>query len=162
MTLRLAAPEEAERLWLVRNLAIRAGCQSSYDSDVIARWTPEAMPESYRQVIIDNPFYVVDDEKGEIVASGYLDLAASSVEAVFTVPEAARKGLAGRIIAAIKAEARARGISQLTLSSTPNAQTFYQRQGFVTVSEGFHYSRMADAQLRCIHMTINLTGEETL
>lgn len=161
MTLRLAAPEEAERLWQVRNLAIRAGCQSSYDTDVIARWTPDAMPESYRQVIVDNPFYVVEDEKGDIVASGYLDLEANSVEAVFTVPEATGKGLAGRIIAAIKDEARERGISRLTLSSTPNAQTFYQKQGFVTLGEGFHHSRMADAQLRCINMAIDLTGGES-
>lgn len=161
MTLRLAAPEEAERLWHVRNLAIRAGCQSSYDTDVIARWTPDAMPESYRQVIVDNPFYVVENEKGDIVASGYLDLEANSVEAIFTVPEATGKGLAGRIIAAIKDEARGRGISRLTLSSTPNAQTFYQKQGFVTLGEGFHHSRMADAQLRCINMAIDLTGEES-
>lgn len=161
MTLRLAAPEEAERLWHVRNLAIRAGCQNSYDTDVIARWTPDAMPESYRQVIVDNPFYVVEDEKGDIVASGYLDLEANSVEAIFTVPEATGKGLAGRIIAAIKDEARGRGISRLTLSSTPNAQTFYQKQGFVTLGEGFHHSRMADAQLRCINMAIDLTGGES-
>lgn len=161
MTLRLAAPEEAERLWQVRNLAIRAGCQSSYDTDVIARWTPDAMPESYRQVIVDNPFYVVEDEKGDIVASGYLDLEANSVEAIFTVPEATGKGLAGRIIAAIKDEARGRGITRLTLSSTPNAQTFYQKQGFVTLGEGFHHSRMADAQLRCINMAIDLTGGES-
>lgn len=161
MTLRLAAPEEAERLWHVRNLAIRAGCRSSYATDVIARWTPDAMPESYRQVIVDNPFYVIEDEKGAIVASGYLDLEANSVEAIFTVPEAAGKGLAGRIIAAIKDDARERGISRLTLSSTPNAQTFYEKQGFMTLGESIHYSRMADAELRCFNMVMDLTGEET-
>lgn len=160
MTLRLAAPEEAERLWHVRNLAIRAGCQSSYDAEVIARWTPDAMPESYRHVIVDNPFYVIEDEQGEIVASGYLDLEANSVEAIFTVPAATGKGLAGRIIAAIKDDARGRGMSRLTLSSTPNAQAFYQKQGFVTLGESFHHSRMADAQLRCFNMAIELTAGE--
>ncbi|MNB59991.1 Acetyltransferase (GNAT) family protein [compost metagenome] len=160
MTLRLAVPEEAEKLWEVRNLAIRAGCQSSYDSEVIARWTPEAMPESYRQIIIDNPFYVVEDEKGEIVASGYLDLDANSVEAIFTVPEAAGKGLAGRVITAILSNARERGISRLTLSSTPNAHTFYQKHGFITLGESLHLSRMAGAELRCFNMAIDLSDEE--
>lgn len=65
MTLRRAVPEEAEKLWQIRNLAIRAGCQSSYDAKVIARWTPDLMPESYRQVVIDNPFYVATDENGD-------------------------------------------------------------------------------------------------
>ena len=118
MTLRRAVPEEAEKLWQIRNLAIRAGCQSSYDAEVIDRWTPDLMPESYRQVVIDNPFFVAVDENGEPVATGYLDLAMNSVEAVFTAPNATGKGLAGAIIAAIKAEARKRGITRITLSST--------------------------------------------
>lgn len=161
MTLRLAVPEEAEKLWHVRNLAIRAGCRSSYDSEVIARWTPDAMPESYRQVIVDNPFYVVEDEQGEILASGYLDLVANSVEAIFTVPDSAGKGLAGRIITAILSTARERGISQLTLSATPNAHTFYQKYGFITLGESVHFSRMAGAELRCFNMAIDLSAEKT-
>jgi hypothetical protein len=48
MTLRQAEPKEAEILWNIRNQAIRFGCKSSYDADVIARWTPDLMPEQYR------------------------------------------------------------------------------------------------------------------
>ena len=156
MTLRRAVPEEAEKLWQIRNLAIRAGCQSSYDAEVIDRWTPDLMPESYRQVVIDNPFFVAVDENGEPVATGYLDLAMNSVEAVFTAPNATGKGLAGAIIAAIKAEARKRGITRITLSSTPNAHAFYLKQGFSTLGEKLYVSKLAGAELRCVDMAIDV------
>ncbi|WP_449546921.1 N-acetyltransferase family protein [Lelliottia amnigena] len=156
MTLRRAVPEEAEKLWQIRNLAIRAGCQGSYDGEVIDRWTPDLMPESYRQVVIDNPFFVAVDENGEPIATGYLDLAMNSVEAVFTAPNATGKGLAGAIIAAIKAEARQRGITRITLSSTPNAHAFYLKQGFSTLGENLYVSKLAGAKLRCVDMAIDV------
>ncbi|MRS88875.1 GNAT family N-acetyltransferase [Enterobacteriaceae bacterium RIT714] len=156
MTLRLAAPDEAETLWRIRNLAIRSGCTTSYDADVIERWTPDVMPENYRQMIAQNPFYVVENDHGEVVATGYLDLEAKSVEAIFTLPEAAGKGMAKRIVEAIKQEAVERGITRLTLSSTPNAQSFYLKQGFVALGENCYSSRLANAELRCIDMAIDL------
>ena len=156
MTLRRAVPEEAEKLWQIRNLAIRAGCQGSYDAEVIERWTPDLMPESYRQVVIDNPFFVAVDENGEPVATGYLDLAMNSMEAVFTAPNATGKGLAGAIIAAIRAEARQRGITRITLSSTPNAHAFYLKQGFSTLGENLYVSKLAGAKLRCVDMAIDV------
>ncbi|MEP8890635.1 GNAT family N-acetyltransferase [Enterobacter roggenkampii] len=156
MTLRKATPQEAETLWNIRNQAIRHGCTTSYDAEVIARWTPDLMPERYRQMVIEYPFYVVEDEKGDVAASGYLDLDTHCLEAIFTLPAASGKGMATRIIEALKHEARSRGITCLTLDATPNAQSFYQKLGFVTLRENYHHSRMAGADLRCFEMAITL------
>ena len=156
MTLRKATPQEAETLWNIRNQAIRHGCTTSYDAEVIARWTPDLMPERYRQMVIEYPFYVVEDEKGEIAATGYLDLDTHCLEAIFTLPAASGKGMATRIIEALKKEARSRGITRLTLDATPNARSFYQKLGFATLSEKYHHSRMAGADLRCFEMAINV------
>lgn len=156
MTLRKARPQEAETLWNIRNQAIRHGCKTSYDAEVIARWTPDLMPERYRQMVIEYPFYVVEDEKGDVAASGYLDLDTHCLEAIFTLPAAFGKGMAARIIEALKHEARSRGITRLTLDATPNAQSFYQKLGFVTLREHNHHSRMAGADLRCFEMAIDL------
>ncbi|HHK9553980.1 GNAT family N-acetyltransferase [Enterobacter sichuanensis] len=156
MTLRKAKPQEAETLWNIRNQAIRHGCKASYDADVIARWTPVLMPERYRQMVIEYPFYVVEDEKGHVAATGYLDLDTHCLEAIFTLPAATGKGMATRIIEALKQEARSRGITRLTLDATPNAWTFYQKLGFVTLNEKYHHSRMAGADLRCFEMAINV------
>lgn len=156
MVLRLAVPQEAEILWNVRNEAIRYGCNTSYAADVIARWTPDAMPERYRQMVIDNPFYVVEDDKGDIAATGYLDLETNCIEAIFTLPVAFGKGLATQIVDALKKEATARGISRLHLTSTPNAHAFYQKQGFTTLGENLWFSQLAEAELRCFDMAIDL------
>lgn len=156
MVLRRAKPQEAEILWNIRNQAIRHGCKASYDADVIARWTPDLMPERYRQMVIEYPFYVVEDEKGEIAATGYLDLDTHCLEAIFTLPAASGKGMATRIIGALKQEARSQGITRLTLDATPNARSFYQKLGFATLSEKYHHSRMAGADLRCFEMSINV------
>ena len=156
MTLRKATPQEAETLWNIRNQAIRHGCTTSYDAEVIARWTPDLMPERYRQMVIEYPFYVVEDEKGDVAATGYLDLDTHCLEAIFTLPAASGKGMATRIIEALKHEARSRGITCLTLDATPNAQSFYQKLGFVTLRENYHHSRMAGADLRCFEMAITL------
>jgi len=156
MNIRLAAPDEAEECWIVRNLAIRHGCAQSYESSVIQAWTPEEMPESFRAVIIENPFFVIEGPDAKPVATGYLDLATGSVEAIFTSPDHIGKGLASQILEAIKWEARKQGFARLTLSSTPNAQKFYEKHGFIFLQESCYSSRLAQADLRCMEMAIEL------
>ena len=127
MTLRKATPQEAETLWNIRNQAIRHGCTTSYDAEVIARWTPDLMPERYRQMVIEYPFYVVEDEKGDVAATGYLDLDTHCLEAIFTLPAASGKGMATQIIEALKHEARSRGITRdqlLNLTQGRDAELF--------------------------------------
>lgn len=156
MKVRLAEPAEAEACWEIRNKAIRYGCQRSYDADVIAAWTPESMPEGYRRAISANPFFVVVDLDNRPVTTGFLDISCGSVEAVFTLPEYVGRGLAGLILDAIKHEARDRGYEQLTLSSTPNAQAFYQKHGFLIKQESVYQSSLVQGGLRCIDMVLNL------
>jgi len=152
MKIRLAVPEEAEECWNIRNLSIREG----YSARVLEAWTPDAMPEHYREVIKENPFFVVEKPGVGLVATGYLDLAAASVEAIFTLPDYFGKGLASLIIETIKDEAMKRGLKQLTLSATPNAQTFYEKHGFVFIKESTSPSRLAQTDLRCMDMSIQL------
>ena len=156
MKVRLAVPVEAEECWNIRNQAIRYGCKNSYDDAVILAWTPEKMPESYRDVIATNLFFVVDAPDNRLVATGFLDLSSGRVEAVFTLPQYTSNGLGSQIIEAIKSEARERGYRQLTLSSTPNAQSFYEKHGFTLVRESMYPSALAQAELRCMEMSIKL------
>ncbi|MEQ4452286.1 GNAT family N-acetyltransferase [Kosakonia sp. YIM B13605] len=155
MQLRQARPEEAEVIWQIRNQAIRHGCKGVYEDQVIAAWTPDKMPESQRTMITNNPFYVATTVDDKPVATGFLDLANASVEAIFTLPEWEGKGLATQIIEAIKQEATKRGLVRITLASTPNACTFYQKQGFVILRESLYPSALARAELRCIEMEYN-------
>ncbi|NIY46486.1 GNAT family N-acetyltransferase [Cedecea colo] len=153
MKVRLASPDEAQALWDIRNQAIRYGCRESYAAEVITAWTPEIMPQAYRSAVANNPFFVVDDPSGNSpVATGFLDLMSGSVEAVFTLPAFLGQGMASRILQAIKEEAIKRGLTQLTLSSTPNACTFYEKNGFTVIEEALYPSSLAGTSLRCMEM----------
>ena len=108
MTLRKATPQEAETLWNIRNQAIRHGCTTSYDAEVIARWTPDLMPERYRQMVIEYPFTWLK-MKGRCCGKRLSRSGYPLPEAIFTLPAAFGKGMATRIIEALKHEARSRG-----------------------------------------------------
>lgn len=155
--LRLAEPHEAKRLWYLRNKALRFGCQHVYPPDILAAWTPDEMPDGYRQSIINNPFYVIDDKKLSIpVASGFLDLKTGFAEAIFTLPECMGKGYAGLILKQLQYEAKQRNFVQLFLDATPNAMLFYLKQGFTVLEEREYYSSLAQASLHCYRMYIGL------
>lgn len=156
MIVRQASPEEAHHLWNIRNLAIRHGCQHAYPPDVLAAWTPDCMPASFPAMIRMNPFFVIDGPDDVPVAMGSLDLAAASVEAIFTLPGFTGQGMACLIINTIKAEALQRGYRRLTLASTPNAVGFYQQHGFRPLGESFYPSKLAGSDLRCTEMAIDL------
>ncbi len=152
--IRLARPEEARALWRIRNLAIRAGCRASYGEEKVMAWTPDEMPVGYVRAIIQHPFFVAD-APGFPVATGFLDLKMHSVEAIFTLPEYMGNGYASQILSAIKTEALSRGITTLTLSSTPDAMTFYQRHGFTLLRETVYPSTLA-GDLLCMEMQASL------
>lgn len=156
MVIRRALPGEAETCWNIRNQAIRHGCKDSYSSAVIEAWTPEKMPEQYRQEILNNPFFVAIGKYKEIVATGYLDLSARSVEAIFTLPQYTGMGLAGMIIDEIKKEAKKMSFGKIILSSTLNARSFYEKHGFTFIQERMHLSVSAKIELRCIDMFFEL------
>lgn len=156
MQIRLAVPKEAERLWFIRNQAIRHGCKTSYDPLTICNWTPDEMPLSYIKMVENNPFFVAVNELDEAISTGFLNLESHSIDAIFTLPEYMRRGAAGLILDAIKAEAKKRKINKLTLDSSPNAEGFYQKHGFISIRHGSYYSALAKTDLACIHMEIKL------
>lgn len=156
MKIRLATADEAEHLWSIRNQAIRHGCTTSFDAKTISAWTPDEMPVSYICIVKNNPFFVAVNKNDDPIATGYLNLEADSVEAIFTLPQYTGCGAAGLILDAIKAEAKKRNIKKLVLDSSPNAERFYQKHGFISIKNGSYYSSLAQAELNCIRMEIDL------
>lgn len=159
MEIRLARPEEAPVIWHIRNAAIRHGCRGVYSDEVIAAWTPESMPQGQVAMINENPFYVALSDEGQPVATGFLDIATGTIEAIFTLPQWEGHGLATRILHTLKQEALRRDFNRLTLAATPNACNFYQKRGFAVVQESVYHSKLAGADLRCIDMVYHASGE---
>lgn len=154
--IRLATPDEAELLWSISNQAIRHGCTTSFDAKTIRAWTPDEMPVSYIHIVRNNPFFVAANNNDEPVATGYLNLEANSVDAIFTLPQYTGCGAASLILDAIKAEAKKRNIKKLVLDSSPNAERFYQKHGFTSIKHASYYSCLAQVELDCVQMEIEI------
>ena len=104
------------------------------------------MPDGYRQSIINNPFYVIDDKKLSIPVFLVLDVITGFAEAIFTLPECMGKGYAGLILKQLQYEAKQRTFVQLFLDATPNAMLFYLKQGFTVLEEREYYSSLAQGK----------------
>lgn len=153
MKIRMAKADDAQGLWRLRNQALRQGCADVYDPATLQAFTPDEMPPGMNKAIAENQVFLIDALTGNTpCACGYLDLLTGHVEAIFTLPEYQQQGLATSIITAIKQQARELNIRQLTLSSTPNATGFYQKQGFSIVSHGKYFSRSTQSELDCVEM----------
>lgn len=95
-------------------------------------------------------------EDNKLVATGFLDVKYGRVEAIFTLPQYRGQSLATIILNAIIIESRKRNFSELTLSSTPNAQSFYEKHGFKLIERTCTRSGIARRELVGIEMLLIL------
>lgn len=156
MKVRLAVISEAERLWFIRNQAIRVGCKESYDKDIIKAWTPDIMPDFYRENVIENPFFVAVDDHDTPISTGLFDTKRNTFDTIFTLPEYFKSGSGSLIVNALKQEAKRRSVEQLMIKSALNAETFYHRHGFVSIGHVNHYSVLVGKDIPCMGMVLSL------
>lgn len=65
------------------------------------------------------------------------------VHHLFVVPERRSSGVGARLLAAVVAEARARGWEQLLLRPRPRSRPFYERAGFIAGGDRFLVLRLS-------------------
>lgn len=156
MKVRLAVISEAERLWFIRNQAIRVGCQESYGKDIIKAWTPDIMPDFYRENIVENPSFVAVNDNDEPIATGLFNVKKSMFDIIFTLPEYFKTGASSLIINTLKQEAKRRNVEQIMIKALLNAETFYHRHGFVSIGHVNHYSVLVGKDIPCMGMVLSL------
>ena len=109
-TQRQALVADIAALWELRTRAVRVSCASHYAPEVIEAWCAAAPPDRLPRL----------PETGEL-------------DAAFVDPAEQGRGIAGRLLAALDAMARERGLHRLFLSASLNALPFYERAGYVAV-----------------------------
>ncbi|OYX42884.1 MAG: hypothetical protein B7Z02_10585 [Rhodobacterales bacterium 32-67-9] len=127
--LRRFRPDDAAATRDVFWQAVHVGAAGHYTRAQLTDWVADpAMPEGWG-AWLDRHFTVVAEEDGRITgffmleASGYLNMA-------FVRPECLGTGLADRLLTAILAEARARGMPRLTVWASRLARPFLARHGW--------------------------------
>jgi N-acetylglutamate synthase-like GNAT family acetyltransferase len=128
-TIRKARQEDKEAIWRVHVRAIRKTCASHYPPEVIRIWAGRLQSEKYASAIGSNEFFVAE-ESGAVVGFAELSRADSEVQGLYVSPEVAGRGVGRKLLGTLEERARAFGLKSLRLTSSLNAVSFYEREGF--------------------------------
>ena len=91
-------------------------------------------PEKYVEAIERYEFFVAEEE-GVVVGFGELGQEAGEIQGLYVSPDVAGRGVGRKLLSTLEARARAHGLGSLSLTSSLNAVSFYERAGFKAVEE---------------------------
>lgn len=158
LTIRKATADDAAEAWALRTVAIRHACRGLYADDLLELWTAGEITDDFVAFVVQQ-FYVAT-VNGAVVGTGFVDLDAGRVDAIFVRPEMMGQGIGRRIVAFCEERARRAGLAMLTLDATLNAAPFYRRCGFVGEKVGIYQSPRG-ISLDCIPMTKSIAATES-
>lgn len=153
--LRMATPNDVEKLMRVHHSAIRADAVKVYPQQVIDDWAGPITSdkvEAYRQRIASGEeITVVAKQAGEIVGFGAIVEQNSELRAVYVSPSAGRSGIGGIILLRLEQIAKQREMKELNLSSSLNAEAFYKAKGYSSLGRDEHTLR-SGLKMACVKM----------
>lgn len=157
--IRRATEEDAGAVGDVHRRSVRGIRGALYAREVIEAWAAPRNPEHYVRAAREKEFFVAEDEDGQIVGFGVLNVESREVEAVYVSPEATRGGTGLKILRTLEARAREHGLDALHLNASLNGVPFYERAGFERRENGT-YRLQNGIEIACILMTKRLAAPD--
>lgn len=134
--------------------AVHVGTGTYYPSEKLDIWSPPLHEDSVEDFLFnpdDEIRIVAADEAGQIIGFGCLVLAENELRACYVDPAAVRRGAGALLVAEIEKRAREYGLKFLEVTSSLNAEPFYEAQGYKMKSRGVHMLR-GNVELPCVYM----------
>ena len=125
--IRVATPEDADRLHQLHTTSVRRICAPHYAPEVIDGWLANRVPEGYLPPIERGDIFVVEDG-GRIV--GFGEATPGVVVACYVDPAMVRRGVGSAIMEHALVIARRGHDGPIRVEATLNAAPFYARFGF--------------------------------
>jgi putative acetyltransferase len=145
MHIRLAEPGDAEAMAEVCDRSVQAIGSRDYSPEQIAAWIGQgAKADRFRARLADGRrCWVAVDEADRL--SAFIDLEADGhIDFLYAAPEAAGTGVAGRLLEALEAAARADGMTRLYVEASEAARRFFLKRGYaVTARRDFEIEDVA-------------------
>jgi putative acetyltransferase len=133
-----------ERVFLeIHGRSVRGLASQAYPQAVIDAWAPGTSDAHIRnfQSNVDQEIRLLAEMDGEPVGLGALVLANNELRACYVVPEAARKGVGTALVVEMERIARERGLEELELTASVNAEPFYAALGYQAAERTQHHLR---------------------
>ena len=131
MILRAARESDAEAMAEVYDRAVRAIGPKDYSEAQIAVWIGQgARADRFRERLADGRrCWVAVDGDGRVQA--FIDLEADGhIDFLYAAPEVAGTGVAGQLLDALEAAARAEGMTRLYVEASEAARRFFVKRGY--------------------------------
>ena len=135
--IRSATVADAAAIFRVHMASIDGLAGSHYLPQQIAAWRGRRSPDAYLESIA-RKVVLVAEELGSLTGFGQLNVDCSCVEAIYVLPQATRQRVGTQLLAAIEAQARANGLTELSLDASLNSVAFYAHAGYRSVREAVH------------------------
>jgi putative acetyltransferase len=159
---RAAVATDAAGIIEVHHAAVHQTASSWYPPEILDNWSrqpDEGRYQQMRNVIADgDELVLVAEDVSGVCGFGAIVPRLSELRAVYVRPSVGRRGIGSGILASLEQLALDRGVSELQLDASINAETFYVRAGYEILSRGVHRLRSGH-EMACIRMKKSLTHE---
>jgi putative acetyltransferase len=150
-----AVPADAAEIVRVHRAAVHGTAAASYPDAILASWSPPvsaARIESTRgDIEAGDELFFVARHSETIAGFGAIEPKSQQLQALYVDPAFGRRGIGGRLIAALEETARSLGLPLLQMAASVNAEAFYARHGYEVVQRGTH--RLSSGQeMACLFM----------
>ncbi|MBI3802021.1 MAG: GNAT family N-acetyltransferase [Deltaproteobacteria bacterium] len=157
--IRTAKPADAEAIIQAHYAAVHETASAFYPPEIIEDWSrkpDEARYQWMRQIITQgNEVVIVAEDESGILGFGLMIPQLRELRALYVHPTAGRRGIGQRILQELETRAVMQGIPCLQLNASLNAEAFYLRNGYKTLSPGT-LRLSTEHEMDCIKMEKHL------
>jgi putative acetyltransferase len=161
LRVRRATETDAPSVIKTHYAAVHETASSSYAPAILDEWSGANIDQRIENWTTrpnaSAEITVVAELDGQIVGFGGLIPETRELCAVYVSPNLARRGIGTALMKEIEKIAESKGVLDLWLDSSLNAEKFYLAHGFERVSAGEHTLR-SGMKMACIKMTKRLTN----
>lgn len=151
IALRAARPGDGAAVFEVTRRSVAALAKGHYSATQIEGWMGARTPAYYEDLIAQGRMTVAE-EAGRIL--GFVDAEPGEVTRLFLLPEAAGAGLGKRLLQVGLEKARVGHAGSIKVEATINAEGFYQRHGFRSISRGYFSHGIGGDPIEIVQMEL--------
>jgi len=136
MRIRRFRPEDAAEVARMHRRSIRRINAKDYPSEQVRAWSGRTSAKRMRDSIKLGITRFVAIEDMKII--GFADFNGEELTGLYIHPDYVGQGVGTALLKRLEEEAKKRGITKFSVTSTITAKAFYQKQGYKVLGESIH------------------------
>ncbi len=134
--IREAQAKDANEILNLHRRSVHALCCSHYTDSEIDAWTSGKRADQYIAAMQSNEKMCVAEERQTKRITGFaaIEISQEQIKAVYVDPDFVGRGIARSLLTHLEDLALAAGLTQLSLDSSLNAESFYLKSGYSVIA----------------------------